>query len=476
MKNHIAPILMTSCILLFFLITGFYGTTQYDDSFITYRFSNNLYNYFSFNYNFNDFTDSASSYIYTIALSIIKFFKIEPHITGPFIGFSSFYIIIFLLNKEVQKFGLSLIEGFAFYFLVTFNFINIIWISSGMETFLWSLINLYLFICWRNRDTNLFFYIGVAIIPFIRFEGILLPIFLFIDQLYFRKFILNKTNIFLLSIIFTFSCIYLLKFIFHDITISHAYMMKEVHTYYSSKPLTLIKGITIFTPFIFFLLFSFKYEIKNNLISFIYLFFCSALVLFGPHGDYYRYSLHLIYMSLPLVFYGYITSKKILKFTPIAYLGILFCLVIFSTFSGIKNSFPILSEAKYDHSCRKEVALYINDNIPSNEWIVSGDIGVISYYADKHRFIDTVGLTSPSVLVLNLQKKSIIPLLKEKQAKYIADTFSTKPGSDNILAASLFFGTNLNSNDYELDFNPIMKCQKYNTRYFGIKKINLIQE
>jgi hypothetical protein len=73
---------------------------------------------------------------------------------------------------------------------------------------------------------------------------------------------------------------------------------------------------------------------------------------------------------------------------------------------------------------RKELGRWIDQNISTTELILSSDIGAIAYYAQRHDFVDALGLTS--TMPVNAIKAGnwshFTNWLREEQPRFVADT------------------------------------------------------
>jgi hypothetical protein len=470
--NSFTSIFLISFVLLtYWLSEIFYA--QHDDSFITYRFAYNLLNFGQFTYDFEQSTDSASSYIYTLFLLILEIIGFEPFYAGPVIGLLSFIILVFYINHKIQVGSDSLNLKILFSFFVTFNFMSVLWVPSGMETLPWTLINIYLFFKWRARQLNSLLPIMLlAMLPFVRFEGILIPLFVLVD-IVFRERNLLKSKLFLslIIIVVIFTSIYFYKYTYQGILISHAYMMKEVHSYYASAPFFLIKGLIIYYPILLFSLITLPQEMRDNPFQSLYVIVALAIVIIGPYSDYYRYSFHLVYLLLPFSFFGFLSVMQSYKFGNVLKPILVVAFLFIPSFYGIYNSALLSMETRTMMDCRAKVGKFINENININEWILSGDIGAISYFAENNRFIDMVGLTSPDVLSNYLVGFGPQSIIQERGASYIADTFFDQEKHENLKSAQSFFGIETSEDNFKVKNDFLYKCDVDPYRFVGLTQI-----
>jgi len=203
---------------------------------------------------------------------------------------------------------------------------------------------------------------------------------------------------------------------------TNAFEFKQIATYYQPNPfyIMLVWGGT---SLILSLLAAYSLLIKRNaktLFIGVYVAISFLALFIGPYSDGARYSVHL----LPLV--SILASVGFKRFIDSNNLKFIFITLLLITAQTIFSTFfvrhYVLAHRK-GQECRREIGKYLSINLSENDYVLAGDIGMISYSAPNVKFIDLGGLTSSDVLTQYQNKQTIDKIILKKRPKLLADTF-----------------------------------------------------
>lgn len=430
MKKKFLIIEATSAIIPVLFLIGIYYPTesffanQYDDTYITYRYAINLAQGNGLVFNVGEKTDSASSFFYTIILAGIYWIGLQDlELVGASLGLISLLGIVILVYKTCLHITNSASVSCFVGIVCGINGFFSGWTLSGMETMLWVflvMLTIYLIVI---RANYIWVVLAIAAAAFTRFEGMLL-----IGT--YGLAVLSSTRppphkdykypfIALSLLCLVLAIFYVVKHEYYAVWISHAFEMKQIAKYYQPRPRETVFLWVVFgsIPFILSIptLLSRKYFFVGA-----YFFVAAVAVLIGLKSDWSRYSIHLI--PIVYTFASPALSQLFRKKMALA-LSItitMTCQAMAGTYYNYKN----MTSLAAPQSCRKQVGQYLNEHIPTVEYIASSDIGAIAYEAIHHRFVDLTGLTSVSVLREYQRALPADNVLKERKVRYLADTFS----------------------------------------------------
>jgi hypothetical protein len=450
-------------VLAIYAPTHQFFSNQYDDSYITYRYAINLAQAQGMVFNIGEYTDSASSFLYTLVLSAVYLFGIHNlEFIGGLCGVLSLSILLFLVFK--LSVHLTSDRRVAAFVTIACGLNGLLsgWTLSGMETLPWAtLIFLAVYLIIIDAHPTLIA-LSIALAAFTRLEGI------FLVACY-GSLLLTRPKrrlpfLCLGVVIVTFLLFYLVKKEYYGVWISHAFQMKEQANYYKSAPHELISNWLKFAsiPFVLSIpiIFSKKYFYVGAYVG-----ISIASILFGPKSDWSRYSVHL----LPLL---YAFSSPVLaninnrNYFTHALKAIMIVQALAGTLFMWRNN-TALAEHQI---CRKEVGQYIKTNLTDENYIASSDLGAISYVAINHQFVDLIALTSSDVLYNYSKGRTADSILVSKNVKYLANTFSVRTTSDEIDDLLAQFPNVKDKSTMTIDHAYLFSC-KSNNLTFSIAKI-----
>lgn len=433
--NSRLPLLVACALPVLFIIAAYSPTThflqnQYDDAYITYRYAINLAEGNGLVFNLTERTDAASSFLYTSILSASWSLGTKNlELVSGLIGLLFLSVLCGLVYKLAFFLSENKIAALVVSVSSGVNGLMSGWALSGMETIFFStLILFYLYLAITDSSRKLS-YIVLLLAALTRLEGIFLlgPAILFL--------ILRKENLSAyvpyISTAFTVALFYIIKHNYYGVWISHAYEMKGISEYYQPNPIATIKIWLYYLslPVLFWLPNCLRKE--HSPIT-LYCIISMVLVLLGPYSDWTRYSVHIIPITYAFssIFMAKLFSLKrwnMVTIVPLVFLAQ-------ATYGALFNWTNMTTLATHQE-CRRELAAYINENIPSNEKIVSSDLGAIAYFAHKYSFIDLIALTSSDVLDNYKNKQNADDILRNMDAKFLADTFhpETQNRIQNVL-------------------------------------------
>lgn len=473
MKYYLRYFLLSFPVLVLLAIyapTEYFFSNQYDDSYITYRYAINLAEGHGLVFNVGERTDSASSFLYALALSVSWLFGFKNlELVGGVIGITSLGIICVYVYR--LAFYLTLNHAAALFAAVACGLNGFLsgWALSGMETLPWSaavLIAIYLMVTNANY---IFVASAIAIAAFMRFEGIFLVVPYFL--LLVKRGGSGREYVWLAGVAISFCVFYIAKHEYYGVWISHAFKMKEISTYYQSAPRALIDDWATFSS-IPLALGVYGLIKKSRIPILVYVAISFLSIAFGPKSDWSRYSVHL----LPLL-YGFssvglvrLQSIRLGGNGKIVFIAVAALMFVQSIKGQIFNWRNMTGLAEHQ-VCRKNIGQYINSNISGDEYIASSDLGAISYVAINHRFVDLIALTSADVLANYEMGKTADDILKNKHVKYIADTVVATDVNrfDTILRQ--FSGVRDKSNFTIVNDSPELSCSVSKTLGFQLNRI-----
>lgn len=432
-------------------------STHYDDSYITYRYALNWADGKGLVFNVGEYTDAASSFFYTGVLALLAKLGLRNlEFWGPFINLIAFCILSWRFyvagTKSLQinpKLMLTLVLSLGLHEFITS------WVANGMETPLFALFTL-LFVerYFFNRKHDQWSWLFVLLACFTRPEGLILAC-AYLGHLGWphlwnawrqKSLALRQIRAGLsatmpaLGLLGLMVIFYVLKHDYYNVWFSHAALFKTIGEYYQPRPLPLIKFwvMRAFIPAlaaVILLVMAFKSRRWRQFDAWlwIYLGVSGLAVLTGPYSDFARYSAHLFPILLLMTGWGlHHCLKQNKRLIHIGATGALIVLVAQSAYAGITRVSFYLSHHN-QMVCRLDLGAYIKNNTPANAYIISSDIGAISYQAIDHKFIDMVSLTNRDVLYEYLQRKPADKILLEREGpKFIADSMHRDPKTGKI--------------------------------------------
>ena len=137
---------LSASLLLFSLFVSIGWVEIIDDAYIFFRYAYNLVNGYGYVYNQGQNVEAVTSLTWTLLLTSASFISIPPEISSRIFGFLCGVLIIFLLWNEMRDKNISpIIMFFVMVFFVTNRNFNAS-IMIGLETGLYSLLLLLLYL------------------------------------------------------------------------------------------------------------------------------------------------------------------------------------------------------------------------------------------------------------------------------------------------------------------------------------------
>jgi hypothetical protein len=438
-------------LIIIYLPTNHFFSNQYDDAYITYRYAVNLAEGSGLVFNIDENTDAASSFLYTVILSIGYLFGLKDlELLGGILGLVSLSLVCVIVFKISAHLTSNTLISCFVALMAGLNGFLAGWALSGMETLPWTLaVTLCIYLLLINAKP---FAVALAFgaAAFIRLEGIFLiiPVVWF----YYQK---NErlSNYVPLSIVtFLFFCFYIIKYSYYDVWISHAFKMKALGGYYAPNPSEVIHIWLLFgsVPFVLGLVALGERRYRPIL---AWLGISVLAILTGPKSDWSRYSVHLlpIFYAFSAVTVLNVWQRKFPLINKTGLVGTITLILLFAqavqSIRGGLFGYKRMTELASHQVCRKQVGDYIKQNLPVSAYIASGDIGAIAYKAINHRFVDISALTSSDVLQEYMSGRTVNNVLEKKAVTFLANTFTKIPNHDQALQTQSM----PNDSDYYID-------------------------
>ncbi len=404
-------------VILLYKDTGSAWHNQYDDAYITYRYAVNLAEHWALEFSLGERTDAASSFLYTVTLA--AFYRLGWHdvesvsfllnmlALGTITAFV--YLCAFRLSRNHWgSVALGLIAS-------THGFISG-WACMGLETIFFTA--LLCTLTWAVIECrNTLSLILTAAVVLMRPEGILLVPFCWWATERKMKYAVIVAGFILVY--------YGARFSYYHTLIPDSLALKQIMIYYQPNAIQTIlgwKSFALAAPVI--MIIGGCIEPRARwLLAYIVVAFIVCLA--GPRADFYRYSAHLFPLMLiagaPL--FRNWNGIRLCILCPFVLLILIFQgyqSVLFYRYQAA-NLAPV-------QEARLRAGQWLQENCDKSRWVLSGDIGAISYAAKDVKFIDTIGLCSRDVLEAYQRGENIDKILEAKKPLYIADTFEVRDG------------------------------------------------
>lgn len=423
-------------ILILYVKSGVLFENQYDDAYITYRYAANFATEKGLVFNLGENTNAASSLLFTLLLSsLYKIGLTNLELFSVVINIFSAVGICFFIYKSVLFLTKNSFLGFFLSFITVLHGFISGWAISGMETiFFTMLVTAFIYQYFFQRKCNeLKLTFTMIFILLTRMEGILLLITWFFSKLY-KVFIVHKDNkkVFMLQtgiFLITIMSLYIFYYAYYGSFFPDAFAFKKIASYYQPNAFYFIL-VWLGTSFAILVLFFHSIFMRKQKILwflYLYIFLSFASFIIGPFSDGARYSVHVLPAVIIL---ASLSINYLIKFILTKRILIILLLLIFLQTAAsalvTRSSMVVDREAQF---CRKKLGMYINIALSGNDYVLSGDVGEIAYYALNVKFIDLAGLTSKDILKSYQQKKTIDDIILYKKPKFLADSFfSDKEG------------------------------------------------
>jgi len=417
MVKYAVGLVSVIIVLCIYYSTNTLWHNQYDDSLITYRYSINLAEHGQLVFNLGERVDAASSFLYTVVLAGI--YKVGVH---------NLEIVSFVINML----AIALISMFVYLSVcvITKNKLYAVmlaliaschgfiagWSALGMDTVLFAA----LIVMWTYftlvKHNDLWSTILTICVVLMRMEGmIVLPVWYYIhaykDQ--YKSQLKYTIPVFISLVSF-----YLFKFIYYGSAIPNSLNAKHSLPYYQSDVNSILSiwitfgGVALV---LFIVSMVTRYKLQGAKLLGIYVLLSIISCMLAPRSDWVRYTIHLY----PLMIIG--LSLLFIKLYKPSIIIILLLLTFQCWSSNIwmYHNCKVIAPAQ---EMRGKVGEWLNNNAVNGSWVVSGDLGEISYKAINCNFIDMIGLVSKDILECNNDKNKIDKILNNKSPLYVADT------------------------------------------------------
>lgn len=424
-----------------FLRNNFLYTTIVDDSYIFFRYAENIFNGFGFVWNIGEKpVEGYSSFGYLAVLLAGKFLSINPEYFSLIMGIISsalslyfIYLLYNLLNPDLRYENLFVI------FLISFSPAYGYWAGAGMETSFYFMSlsgSAYFYFKFYQNKKNIFISgILFGLLCLIRFEGVLFFLLFFLHTTWNKnkrfKFRLNIKSFLILSgFIVVFGSYFIWRWIYFGNFFPNTFYAKTgggidqliggfKYVYLSFRRFYGVGWILIL-PLFFFI------QIKYLSTETKFLFFISIISVFSTiliGGDHFHNG-RFIYPILPLLFiilpYGFNSLFNLLKkynlnrahVATIYFLTIIVVMIFkpiyIESFDGLRNLFLGKKDIviRFDESVNSNIVEWqhafilmgkeLNKIAEDEDVVACVPIGAIGYFS-KISVIDMVGLVDPVI-------------------------------------------------------------------------------
>lgn len=399
----------------------------YDDSYITYRYAQNLATGKGLVFNLGDATDSASSFLYTLILAFAH--RMGMHdlpLVATSLGVAcaagvSACVYLACVERTQRPF-LALFLGVT----VSTHGLVSAWAVSGMETLFFML--LVTTTCLRLFVRNRLGWSEAALIAatmLTRFEGILLAaVWVGLLGARFAKATRSERHSLaqqLAAVSGSFAAFLAFKYSTYGTFLPHAFVLKTITRLYAPHPdalwdvwRTTASGLMLFAV-------AGMSSLPRRIESVALLLYCVLSILsliLGPSADWARYSVHMLPIAAML---SSLALSTLIRELPV--LAIAACALLASqSYDSFMNMRAAIEHAGMHATCRRQIGAYLERSLKPGTTVLSSDIGVIAYEAPSMIFVDAVGLTSKDVLAARERGQNIDRVLLAKKPLVIADT------------------------------------------------------
>lgn len=338
-------------VVSFVLLCQEYMYFTIDDSFILYRYSDNIASGFPFSFNYNTETEFGfTSYLYTIIVAIGIKLGFEPIIFSKSVTILSSICIMFIVSYSIKiltenKFKLYFLTALPLAFTPYFAFHSVI----GMETTLFGFLftaSVVSYACFLKTEKKIF--LSLAIISsifsiFTRYESVLVPMSFFVYLAYQRIFL--KEGIKISTILINFiPFVFLISLLFVNMTLFGQYLPNPFFVKESKEISDVVRSIseilrflTYVSPFLLLFLLKLKTNLENKFSSFLIIQVIVSLFPFifitqwiNPFHRYYIHELPIIVILGILSLYLLKDKLEIGKFSKISITIVFVFLITFN--------------------------------------------------------------------------------------------------------------------------------------------------
>ena len=452
---------------------------QYDDSYITYRYAVNLAEGRGLTFNSYERVNSASSFLYTLLLATIYkmgFHNLER--AGVAIGLISEVTLIFLTVFLTHQLAQSplLTVGFVLPLCLCGSVAG--WAVSGMETILYSALIVGFLTAYAARKTFLMVFL-LSLCLLCRPEGIVLLCAAAGAEAIASRFTISKMLLAILGTgLVVFGGYMLFNLLYYGSLLPHPLALKTIAIYYwqgvgenivtigtffvKNFGVYLVLGGALFVETtrralpgicrsvryksqILFKPTSQQIQAQQGecgdhtmqlrAVDFLIALFIGISFLsfvFGPKSDLRRYTVHIVPV-LAIATVVFLKKLNALMVSQRRYAWLLLTLFVLANGQALQNQQRTARKflkGTEDQKARKALGVWIHENVPLSDLIISSDIGAIAYFAKGHDFVDAFGLTTQLPVIEARQNswESFVEWLEKKKPAWVADSASTSTG------------------------------------------------
>lgn len=441
---------------------------QYDDSYITYRYVQNMQLGNGFRFNLNDSTNSASSFLFAMLLFVVSsIMAIDLPIASLFIGtvslaLSAGVVASFSIYRSFTFLGAGL--GASAAAILASNPTLLYWSFSGMETTFFTLllivatVGTYVFVAKQNVTiTNLIITSAALIcLSLVRWEGAIVALALSSYLLLIFAIKRDQQKAFnslapLLSVTFSISALLIFYKLYYGHFIPDSVTFKRVSNYYTQGPEEIFSAILTFLDvrvLDYFLILAligsliaiplaFKFrDIRVGLLELVplvSLLSATLVIIIGAYADEFRYIAPLVGIGALLL--TQLSSALRLSNRTIVKSFLSFSILSFTVYVGYQSVLTGIFQSKeiirglgyqYLQYSRIEMGNWIEKNLPYGSQILSEDIGALSFYSPSLIFIDASGLTNHDLLENLSDSRSYSSVISKRNPYYMVGTTDKK--------------------------------------------------
>ncbi len=430
---------------------------QYDDSFITYRYAENLISGRGLVFNEGEATNSASSFLYTVLLALLS---LIPMVSIPSLGLTigiaavlvTIAAVIFLavqLRLPLLAVVVAVVPFFAYPEFIYWSF-------SGMETLLSiaamaTFLSLFLVGEGRKGAPLWAFCLAAAVSVLVRPETVALvvPVLLAEVIVAFKTNSWRRAKWLAVSGLGSAAALFLFYWIYYGSPRSDAWAYKEIYPYYMQS---LTEGLEKVAPFMVTHRWAFlisglglvaglalqRYSRGSAVRVFTIPAVIAVAVLLtglGPIADYNRY--YWMLLSAPFIVGGTwgwgVVFQSVSRLAvnsagwrPVAAIGasVMTFWVIGILFVQLPNMAVFTSGVAPGlevQQARIDAGILLEKDSPPGSTVLSGDLGAIAFYNPSNKYLDQ-GLVTPSLVEsINETGDAVTPII-EANPQYVADT------------------------------------------------------
>jgi hypothetical protein len=440
---------------------------QYDDSFITFRYADNLVNGLGMRFNPGDSSNSASSLLYVLLLSFghvltgVDFPELANalNLAGIALFCGSVTRIAAMRSTSIQGFAIAVGCGVLFSIFPPLVY----WTFSGMETTLFlglGALTLSMAIGQLPRDDrgtaiNWRFVTMLGLLSLTRVEGTVIAVTcaLVLGALSGRpanitQFIRSRYVLYALTPVVIQTLQLLFYWLYYDSPISDPIRFKDIVNYYERSTR---EAWASYVDFMKGNLLPFLLLVCVGLIIILYrhlrhrehlrwyfdlvpglavLVAISLFLLRSPYSDERRYELTTLIPVAVLV--GVVVGELVhfLQQVGNRFLKILGTLMILGGVVLIANESMDLTAGihsrvdtyMYVQQARVDAAQWLQQNSEAGSVVMSSDIGALSFYNSSNVYLDVAGLVNREQISAVLERKDVYLTMKKRQPQYLVDT------------------------------------------------------